>query len=65
MRERERYLMLLLANSPSIILFFSHTERLEFCTNYFIAKAGFKNVANITGRTLSEILAPFLDEESH
>jgi signal transduction histidine kinase/DNA-binding response OmpR family regulator len=65
MRERQRYLMLLLANSPGIILFFSHTERLEFCTDYFIAKAGFKNAADVTGRTLPEVLSPFLDNESH
>ena len=49
MRERERYLMLLLANSPSIILFLSQTGRIEFCTDYFVAKAGFKSAADVTG----------------
>jgi len=64
-RERERYLALLLANSPSIILFLSQTERIEFCTEYFIAKTGFKNAADVMGRTLTEILSPFLDDISH
>ncbi len=40
-RERERYLALLLANSPSIILFLNQVGRVEFCTDYFIKKAGF------------------------
>ena len=65
MRERERYLMSLLANSPSIILFLSQTGRLEFCTDYFVIKAGFKNAADVSGRTWSEVLVPFLDEEFH
>ena len=64
-RERERYLKLLLANSPSIILFLSPKGRVEFCTEYFIAKAGFENVSNVLGRTLSEAISPFLDNESH
>ncbi len=64
-RERERYLALLLANSPSIILFLSGTSRVEFCTDYFIAKAGFKNAADVLGRTLTEVLSRFLDDASH
>ena len=64
-RERERYLMLLLANSPSIIFFLSQKGRLEFCTEYFIAKAGFKSAADVTGRKWSDVLSPFLDERSH
>ena len=64
-RERERYLSLLLANSPSIILFLGQTGRVEFCTEYFIEKAGFTNAADVIGHTLSEALAPFLDSDSH
>ena len=64
-RERERYLALLLANSPSIIFFLSQTNRIEFCTEYFIAKAGFKNTAEVLGRTLTEILPRFMDHTVH
>ena len=61
-RERERYLALLLANSPSIILFLGATGRIEFCTDYFVKKAGFKDATDVLGRTYIEVLAPFLDE---
>ena len=64
-RERERYLALLLENSPSIILFLSPTGRIEFCTEYFIAKAGFENATTVLGHTLSEVLSPFLESDSH
>ena len=64
-RERERYLMLLLANSPSIILFLNQTGRVEFCTEYFITKAGFKNAAEVLGHTLTDVFSRFLDSASH
>jgi len=64
-REQERYLALLLANSPSIILFLSHIGRVEFCTDYFATKAGFKDASEVQGHTLTEILAAFLDHDSH
>ncbi len=61
-RERERYLAMLLANSPSIILFLSGTGRIEFCTEYFVAKAGAGSAADVLGRTLSEALGAFLGD---
>lgn len=64
-REMERYLALLLANSPSIIFFLSQTGRVEFCTDYFIKKAGFQNASEVLGRTLAEVLTPFIDVETH
>ncbi len=64
-RERERYLALLLANSPSIILILNHAGRVEFCTEYFIAKAGYKSTAEVQGRTLTEVLSAFMDSEAH
>ena len=64
-RERERYLALLLANSPSIILFLNNTNRIEFCTEYFIAKAGVANAAEVMGCTVTEALSRFLDAATH
>ena len=64
-RERDRYLALLLANSPSVILLLNHTGRVEFCTDYFVSKAGFRNSAEVMGHTVSEVLAPFLSDSSH
>ncbi len=61
-RERERYLALLLANSPSIILFLSETGRIEFCTEYFINKAGYGSRSEVQGQLWTDILSPFLDK---
>ena len=63
-RERERYLALLLANSPSIILFLNRTGRIEFCTEYFINRAGFKSFADALGHTLDETFFGLLDDAS-
>ena len=63
-RERERYLSMLLANSPSIILFLNNMARVEFCTEYFASKTGI-GTSEIIGHTLSEVLSPHLDSSSH
>ena len=64
-RERERYLALLLANSPSIILILNHMGRVEFCSEYFVAKAGYANAGEVLGHTLTEVIARFLDGATH
>jgi PAS domain S-box-containing protein len=64
-RERGRYLMLLLANSPNIIMFIGRTGRIDFCTNYFVAKTDYGHVEHVLGNTLSETLQPFLDAADH
>jgi len=64
-RERERYLALLLANSPSVILFLNHSRRVEFCTEYFLTKTGTDSVGDVLGRTLTEALSGFMTAESH
>ncbi|MCL2189205.1 MAG: ATP-binding protein [Defluviitaleaceae bacterium] len=63
--ERGRYLMLLLGNSPNIVFFLGSSGRIEFCTEYFIAKAGFGNSSLIMGHKLSEVLLPFMDTQNH
>jgi len=60
--ERERYLMLLLANSPNIIFFLGKTGRLQFCTDYFINIAGYDSHDEIIGHQLSGVLRPFMDD---
>lgn len=64
-RERERNLSLLLANSPSIILFLSNTGRIEFCTEYFVKKAGVQSTEDILGHLWTEVVLPFLDEKTY
>ena len=62
-RERERYLTLLLANSPSIIIFLGETGRIDFCTDYFVKKVGYQNSSDILGYTLRQVLTGLLDED--
>jgi len=64
-RERERYLALLLANSPSIILFLNPSGRVEFCTDYFFELAGFTNPSDVLSRQLADVFAPFMSEAEH
>ncbi|MCL1994544.1 MAG: ATP-binding protein [Spirochaetes bacterium] len=64
-RERERYLMLLLANSPSIILFVNQVGRIEFCTDYFVSVAKFAKITDVLGQPLADILSPFMEADSH
>ena len=64
-RERERYLALLLVNSPSIILFLNQADRVEFCTDYFIKMARFKRPSDVLGHLLSDVLEPFMDTLAH
>ena len=64
-RERERYLALLLANSPSIIFFLSSKGRVEFCTDYFVKKAGHESATDILGKTLTEVLTPIQNNDEH
>ena len=62
--RHEKCLSLLLANSPSIILLLNPKLQIEFCTKYFIEKAGLKNTINIFEHTLPEILSSFQDAAS-
>ena len=62
-RERDRYLAMLLANSPSIIIFLNDMGRVEFCTEYFVEKTGIA-ISEIQGLTMLEVLSPYLDESS-
>jgi signal transduction histidine kinase/CheY-like chemotaxis protein len=63
--EQGRYLMMLLANSPNIIFFLSHSGRVEFCTDYFIKKANYEDNTNLMGYPLSDLLIPFMNEKNH
>ncbi|MCL2500944.1 MAG: ATP-binding protein [Defluviitaleaceae bacterium] len=64
-KERGRYLMLLLANSPNIIFFLGQNMRIEFCTDYFTRKTGFGKNELLMGHALSDVLKPFMDEKNH
>ena len=54
-RERDRYLQLLLSNSPSIILFFDKNGRIVFCSQAFLNLLG-ADSDEVNGRLLSDAL---------
>ncbi|MCL2203574.1 MAG: bacteriohemerythrin [Defluviitaleaceae bacterium] len=64
-RERGRYLLLLLENSPNIIFFLGQTGRIEFCTEFFVKKAGIVSSEFLQGRKITEVIRTFIDAESH
>ncbi|MDR2478473.1 MAG: response regulator [Treponema sp.] len=54
-RERDRYLQLLLSNSPSIILFFDKNGRIVFCSQAFLNLLGVDG-DEVNGRLLTDAL---------
>ena len=54
-REHDKYMKLLLSNTPNAILLFDRNERLVFCTDDFLRIAKIPNIAMISGRTLRDI----------
>ena len=59
----EKYMKLLLENSPDIILFFDRTGRFAYATNAFLARSGFENFGLINGHHFSEIFCKFVSDE--
>jgi len=54
-RARDRYLAILLENSPNTIAFVGHTNRIEFCTSFFVRSTGFAQITDVLGRTVHEV----------
>jgi PAS domain S-box-containing protein len=59
-RERDRFLQLLLSNSPNIILFFDKTERVVFCSDAFLKPIG-AAAASVSGRLIHEVMGGLYD----
>ncbi|MDR1777375.1 MAG: response regulator [Desulfovibrio sp.] len=60
-RNRDRYMKLLLGNSPDAILLLDQDSRLAYCSDSFQGMVGIKDVSSIIGRTLEEIFSLFPD----
>jgi signal transduction histidine kinase/ActR/RegA family two-component response regulator len=60
--ELERYMRLLLANSPDIILIFGSEGKLLYCTDAFLAITHTTAFGLIEGITYREILAKYTDQ---
>ena len=60
-RERDRFLQLLLSNSPNMILFFDHTERIVFCSRAFLNLLGVSD-DEVSGHLISEAMHGFREQ---
>ncbi|MDR2477928.1 MAG: PAS domain-containing protein, partial [Treponema sp.] len=61
-RDRDRFLQLLLSNSPNIIVFFDRTERIVFCSDAFLKLLGASG-ASVSGKLLSGVLGDLSDQK--
>ncbi|MDR1482871.1 MAG: response regulator [Synergistaceae bacterium] len=59
----EKYMNLLLANSPDIILFFDSQGHLVLSSNSYLQSAEVSAFGMINGKSYRELLAPIVDEE--
>ncbi|MDR2404188.1 MAG: response regulator [Spirochaetaceae bacterium] len=59
--NRDKFLKLLLENSPDIILMFDKYNRFAYCTDVFLKRARIPNFSVIGGRTFAEVFVPFLE----
>ena len=57
--KQERFLNMMLENSPNIILLFDKDGYLAYCTNTFLRNAGIPNFGLIDGRHFTEIFGRF------
>ena len=57
--KQERFLGMLIENSPSIILLFDKDGHLAYCTNTFLRIAGIRNLGLVEGRHFTDIFALF------
>ncbi|MDR0439413.1 MAG: response regulator [Candidatus Accumulibacter sp.] len=57
--RQERFLNMMLENSPSVILFLDKDGRLAYCTNAFLCMARIPNFGLIDGRHFTEVFERF------
>jgi PAS domain S-box-containing protein len=57
--KQERFLNMMLENSPNIILLFDNNGYLAYCTNAFLRIAGIQNFGLVDGRHFTEIFERF------
>lgn len=61
--RQERYMNLLLENSPDIILLFDQKGRFAYCTEIFLKRVNLRSFGLINGRTYQDVFARFATPE--
>jgi signal transduction histidine kinase/CheY-like chemotaxis protein len=62
-RMRDRYLAMLLSNSPSFVFFLDSHNRLMFCTDYVLRLYNIKDINEVSGKMLSEFLGDYIERD--
>ncbi|AEF81791.1 response regulator [Leadbettera azotonutricia] len=62
-REHEKYMRLLLANTPNALLLMDKNCRLVYCTDAFLQMSRINHIEKINGRTLREIFKQFSEHK--
>jgi PAS domain S-box-containing protein len=60
-KQQEKYMKLLLENSPDIIILFDNNGKFSYCTDAFLRIAGIAGFGLINGRTFEEVFKRFAD----
>ncbi len=58
-KKQEKFMHLLLDNSPDIILLFDKDGRLAYCTGNFLKRAGIPNIGLVNGRHYTDVFSVF------
>jgi signal transduction histidine kinase/CheY-like chemotaxis protein len=61
--KRDKYLKMILENSPDIILMFDAFKRFAYCTNAFLKLMNIASFDVINGRTFAEVVGPVIGAE--
>jgi signal transduction histidine kinase/DNA-binding response OmpR family regulator len=61
-QKQEKYMQLLLENSPDIILLFDEQWRFSYCTSAFLEKAHIASFGLINGRPFTEVFCRFASQ---
>ncbi|MDR2266964.1 MAG: response regulator [Christensenellaceae bacterium] len=61
--KQEKYMNLLLENSPDIIILFDSAGRFIYCTDAFVKLTGYTSYAIINGKSFTEVFSQFMPDE--
>jgi PAS domain S-box-containing protein len=62
-KKQEKYMQLLLGNSPDLIILFDRDQRFSYCTRAFLRRAGISSFDLINGRTVREVFSRLEESE--
>ena len=61
--KQEKYMNLLLENSPDIIILMDRDGRFAYCTDAFLRRAGIADFSQVNGRSYLDVFTLFADRE--